>query len=106
MPVRHFGIPELIAGVAVERHDVGVIAHHEEPIARDRDATVDASRCIAYKTARSRTLKVPDLPARARVERPALVRDRYVHEAAGDDRGAFQPRPVGHIEDPLRGEPL
>ena len=104
-PVGHLGVPAQRAGHPVERDDVRVIRHHEDLVAGDRHAAIGAAGGVADEAFRARPLIPPDLPARARVERVALVRARHVHHAARDDRRDLQRRGVRQAEDPLRREP-
>ena len=104
MPVGHLRVPQQRAGEAVEADDVRMIGDHEHAIAGDRDAAIDAAGRVADEPLGARPLVVPDLAARAGVERVALVRARHVHHPADDDRRHLQPRRVGQAEDPLRHE--
>ena len=47
MPVGHLGVPEQLAGEAVERDQVRVVGHHEDAIARDRDAAIASRRRVS-----------------------------------------------------------
>ena len=104
MPVRHLRFPEQGAGVFVQRDDVRVIGDHEEPIAGNGGAAIDAAGGVADEAFRARTLVVPDFPARSRVERIALVGGGDVHHAFGDDRRHLQTVRIAQAVHPLRRE--
>ena len=101
-PVVELGVPQQLAGEAIERDDVRVVGHHEDAIAGDRRAAV---RAAAAHALRARPLVVPDPPPAAGVERVALVRRGHVHDAVDDDRRALQPAGVGNGEHPSRRQP-
>src|SRR5580693_3691729 len=42
MVVDHFGVPDELAGVAVKGDEMGVVCDHEDAIAEDGDAAIDA----------------------------------------------------------------
>ena len=81
-----------------------VVGHHEQAIARDGHAAVDAARGVADEPPRARPLEPPDLAAVAGVERVALVRAGDVHDAVDDDRRDFEARRTRDGVDPLRRE--
>jgi hypothetical protein len=91
-PVGHLGFPDQRPRKSIERDDVRVIGDHEQAIARDRHAAVDAARGVPDETLGSWTAIVPDFAARARVEGIALVRGRHIHDAVHDHRRHLQAR--------------
>ncbi len=78
--------PQHLAGLGVEREQLGVERSHVEPVAHDGDAAV----VRAAAEGRDRThlvLVVPELLAGRGVERvQVVVRGRDVHDAVDDDR--------------------
>src|ERR1700684_2386601 len=75
MVVDHFGVPDELAGVAMERDEMGVVGDHEDAIAEDGDAAIDAGDGVTGgdEIFCARAGVVPDLAAGAGVEREALV---------------------------------
>jgi hypothetical protein len=100
-PVLERRVPQQLARETVQRQQVRIVGDHEEALARDGDAAVR----MADRALGPRALVAPDLPARAGIEREALVRVRHVHDARDDDRGGLRAAAAGNREDPLRREP-
>ena len=75
--------PELLAIVRVDADEVIVGRRHVEAVVPHRRAFVTAAGSAG-------TLKVPNLPAGARVDGPHLIGRRDVHDAADLDRHRFE----------------
>ena len=102
LPVRHHRIPQHRAREPVQRDEVRVIHHHEQPIARNRHSAVEPSAGISVQILRPIPQEVPNLPPRPRVERIAFVPARDVHQPTHHHRRRFRWRSVRQIENPLR----
>src|SRR5207237_4295082 len=79
--------------------------NHEHALARNGHAPVDAPGGVADEVFGSWTLVVPDLAARPRIERVALVGAGHIHHAVDDDWRHLQARGVGQAEDPPGNHP-
>ena len=98
--IRHARFPHQFAREPVQREQLRIVGDDEEAAARDRRAAIDAGRRVAGEPFRSRTLEVPDAPARAGIERVAFVHGGDIHDAVDDDRRDLEPGGVGKREDP------
>ncbi len=104
--VRHLGIPQKLSSDPVERDQVGVIGLEKDTIPENRHAAIDAARGIADQALRSRPGVVPDLTARARIERPDGIDGRHVHQAVDDDwRDLKRAGRAWNLKGPFRREP-
>ena len=70
------------------------------------DAAIDAAGGIAGEAAGARALEMPDLAARAGVERVAFVGAGDVHDAIDDDRRHLKAAGVRQVEHPAGAELL
>ena len=104
-PVGHLGVPQKRAREPVEGDDVSVIGDHEDAVAGNRHAAVDAARCVADQALRARAAVLPDPTSVAGVERIALVGGGDVHDPAHHDRGHLQARGARQGEDPTGSQP-
>ena len=105
--VGHFGVPDELAGVAMESDEVGVVGDHEDAIAEDGDAAIDAGDGVTCgdEIFGARAGVVPDLAAGASVEREAFVGAGDVHDAVDDLRSVFELAAcAGHGPAPAWGE--
>ena len=78
-----------------------MIGNHEDAVASNSHATVDAARGHANQALRSRALVLPDLPAAARIERVAFVGIGDVHDTFHNHRCDFEQRHAGRRECPF-----
>ncbi len=98
--------PQLLAGLGVERDQLGVERAHEDLVARHGDAAVvRAAAGLVHRA--ERVAVMPDLRAGTRVERIDVVeRRRDVHDAVHDDRRGFEAVHDLGLEDPCRTKVL
>ena len=81
--------PQQLAGLGVERDELGVDRAHEQLAALDRDAAVVVAAADGDDRPQL-VLVVPELLARRRVDRVDVVeRRRQEHDAVDDDRRGF-----------------
>jgi hypothetical protein len=104
--VDELGIPERCAGPHVERQQVRIGRAEKEPIAQSPEAAiVRAAACPDVVGERS--AMAPDLPSRARVERPRIASpSRDIQDAIDHDRRRLKVAEPGssRLERPLRFE--
>ena len=98
------GLPHLVAGLGVERDQLGVEGGEIDLVLGDRDAAIVRPAAIGRDRS-ERLLVVPQLLAGLRVERVDLAeRGRDIHHAVDDDgRGLHQFLDLG-LEDPGRAQ--
>src|SRR3984957_814184 len=107
MIVDHFGVPDELAGVAVKGDEMGVVCDHEDAIAEDGDAAIDAGDGVTGgdEIFGAGAGVVPELAAGAGVEGEAFVGAGDVHDAVDDLRRIFESAAgTGHDPHPARGE--
>jgi hypothetical protein len=97
-------LPQQLAGLRVERDELGVERAHEQPVALDRDAPV--VRTAAKRRDRTHlVLVVPVFLAGRRVDRVHVVeRRRQEHHAVDDDRRGLHRLQHRRLEDERRLE--
>ncbi len=103
-PVGHLRLPQERAAGTIERDEMRVVGRHEDALAADCDAAIDASGRNTGQPTRARAPVVPDLAPTAGIECVEIVRRADVHQAVHDDRRHLHLRHVGQREDPLRRE--
>ena len=99
------GVPDHVAGLAIERDQVSVKRAHIQLVAQDGGAAVHHPAADAQQI-RQRSLVVPDGSSRTGVQRPGMIEVAgEVHDTIEDDRRALQPatrRRRRSLEQPLR----
>ena len=95
-------LPNAAPVARVQRNQAAVRRREKEPVLRERDAAVD----LGFDSLRKLGPVLPDLPARARVERVHDVRGRDVHDAVAHDRRALLVARAFGLVDPDGLEPL
>ena len=86
--IGHLHVPDHLAGLHIERHEVGIERGHEEPVAVDSEAAIHEAAADLHRVGRRQHLAVlPDLTAGLGVDRPRVVeRARHVDDPVDDDR--------------------
>ncbi len=104
--VRHLRVPDRLAALRVDGHEVRVERAHEQRVAEDRDAAIDLAAADA-KRRRQHVVIDPEHAAGLRIERHDVVgRLRQVHDAVDDERRGFERLQRLRLKHPLQLEVL
>src|SRR5260370_1165201 len=82
-----------------------VVRHHEHAIAGNCHASIRAARYGAADSLGPAALIMPDRPAGACVQRPALIGAGDIHHALHHYGSDLQVRAIGNWKYPMRGKP-
>ena len=82
-----------------------VVRNHEHAIAGNRHAPIRAARHSAADSFGPAPLIMPDGPAGACIQRPALIGAGDIHYALHHHRSHLKIRAIRNWKDPVRGEP-
>ena len=81
--IGYFQVPNLPSGARIQTDEVRIGRTEIQPVLVHRDTP------LSDHVARTLALEVPDLPARPRVHRPYVVRDREVQDSVHHEGGRF-----------------
>ena len=108
--VGEHGVPENRAAPAIEREQVRVERDHEQPVAKDGEATIHWRRRAVGEIGGQLAPVLPERPARAGVDRPReVVGAGHVQHAVEGERRRLEPaaaRGRARLEGPLCGETM